>query len=688
MDTHLKNILLEMRRLMDYDRSLGQFINEQGSADIYIDRLAKEKASGKPRPADKLGLTYRQKFITHDKKTNKKFKGYFDNDMKLGECFDVVFFDEQNTNALSAMDIPQNQIFKDQYGYYTKGESLSYGGETRIYLPKDEFFKGLKDIVKSFTAYQTCNDQKKKQNGRKYTLIYQLVEPEKAVAIFTTDADGDKETSTDPSRGWQITNFAGSQSGYFAESTAFENESNLKTDKAENVMLPVYYDEYSLQNYGEEYGRSEFDIWYDSGWGIVTIIAAQILLAIATAGIGNAISASIGATGLASTMIVVGAELSVEFTIGLIEAKYLFDRGYNTGAYMVLIFSLFPVFNRLGLIKRLAGGYSETKIIKMLQDIGKLSKNEKFKTPGDVKSWLKTLDDKTRLFVQDVLEQGGKALEELNQAELKKDINKGLAKIMDEIKTSSVTKPTRELASEILKDSPKRYGETFKMIGINLVAVLGSLPAFFTLVKDDEDFKRDPQGFFKNGESKIEQFKKVLDEKKMRLVIQKNEELQNKIIQNPNDPTPQIELLNFFKDLGDFGKKDYESYRTNLYKEMYNLTKSQMLEEYKYKRELMNLEEYKILIPGEEILLNACPSIPKAPYNNKQQVCDFLTWVSQNKKDFTFQLPELTGNHIFNGVETCDELDESFSDNYIINQCQFKIAYQKYGKEYETQLNK
>jgi hypothetical protein len=682
MDTELKNILSEMRRLMDYDRSIGQIINEQDTGfERNLERRNQEILKNAPNVVDKEGLTYKQKF-------KGGYKGYFDNDMKLGECFDIVLFDDKNSNALSAMDIPQNQVFKDEYGYYTKGKSLSYGGETRIYLPKDQFFKGLRGLVKSFTAYQTCRDQKRKQNGRKYTLIYQLVEPEKAVTIFTTDADGDKETSTDPSRGWQITNFAGNESGYFAESTT-ENPSPYKADKAENIMLPEYYNEYSLQNYGEEYGRSEFDIWYDSGWGIVTVIAAQILLAIATAGIGNAISAGIGATGLASTMIVVGAELSVEFTMGLIEAKYLFDRGYNTGAYMVLIFSLFPVFNRLGFIKTLAGGYSETRIIKMLQEIGRLSDNGKFKTPGDVKAWLKTLDDKTRLFVQDVLEQGGRALEQVNKAALKQDINKGLAKIMDEIKTSRVTKSTTELASQFFKDLPKVYGPTFKLIGIQLGTIATSLPAFFTLVEDDEEIKKDPQGFFKNAESKIKQFAQALNEKNMSFIQDKITELQTRVINNPNDTTPQIELLNLFKDLGDLGKKDYESYRTALYKEMYNLTKLQMLEEYKAQRTMMDVTKYKNIIENpEETFLNACPSIPKTPYNSVQQVCDFLVWVSQNKKDFTYQLPDKFGDYTFTGVVTCDKKDKSFSDNFIINECEFKIAYQKYGKEYESQLDK
>ena len=684
MDKDLKNILSEMKRLMNYNRSSLQYINEQGfggSAGIVgtPQNFKQDKRVTDPKTSN----FYKQKF--------KSYKGYFDNEMMLGECFDVVKF-TTNDNAITSMDIPRNEIFKDEYGYYTKGKSLSFGGEARIYLPKYDFFKGLEGVVKSFTAYKTCNDQKKRQGGRKYTLVYQLVEPEKATALFTMDADGEKETSNDSSRGWQITNFAGSESGYFAEDTSQEPEGGWgqKSDNPKNNMLPQYFNEYSLQNYGEEYARSEFDIWYDSGWGITTVIAAQILLAIATAGIGNAISAAVGATGLASTAIVVGAELSLEFTIGLIEANYLFDRGYNTGAYMVLIFSLFPVFNRLGFIGKLSGRITEDEVARLLTQISKEAKSGKFKTPGDVKAWLKSLDDATRRSVEELLQKGSKALEKSNAKALTTDINKSLNKILNEIKTKGLTKETQTLITITTKEWPKLYGPTLKLIGIDLGVVVGSLPLFSKFVEDDEEIKRDPQGFMKKVGEGINRFKALVgfSNELEQKIKSKGDELMAKVSTNPNDTNAVTELINYLKDFAGTGSQTYNDIRTNAYKTLYNIVVAQMQYEYYEKRGDFDLKSY-ISIVDESYLLSPCQDLQQTPFKTKDEACKFLNWVNQTKKDTngnsTFKYyVNINGKNIENiGVYTCDKRGENNSSlNLILNDCEIKNAWQQYGKEY------
>lgn len=683
MDKELKIVLSEMRRLMNYNRSQDNLINEQTFQEyIQYDNQGTKQDKGVKDGKD--DIFYKQKF--------KPYKGYFDNNMMLGECFDVTLFDNNNANAISAMDIPRNEIFKDGYGYYTKGKSLSFGGETRIYLPKDEFFKNLIGVVKTFTAYKTCNDQKKRQGGRRYTLVYQLIEPEKATAIFTMDADGEKETSTDPSRGWQITNFAGNESGYFAEDTSQEPEGGWgqKSDNPKNNMLPQYFNEYSLQNYGEEYARSEFDIWYDSGWGITAIIAAQILLAIATAGVGNAISAAVGATGLASTAIVVGAELSVEFTIGLIEAKYLFDRGYNTGAYMVLIFSLFPVFNRLGFIGKLSGRITEDEVARLLKEIGQEADAGRFKTPGDVKAWLKSLDDTTRRTVEDLLQKGSKALEKANSKALVTDINKSLNKILNEIKTKGLTKETQAVIKATTKEWPKLYGPTLKLIGIDLGVVLGSIPLFATFVEDDQEIKQDPQGFMKKVGDGINKFKAIigfsseLEEK----IKAKGDDLMSRVSANPNDTNAMTELINYLKDFAGTGSQNYNDIRTEAYKTLYDIVVVQMQYDYHKNKGDFELKKYTS-IADENYLLSPCKDLTQTPFKTKDEACKFLTWVDQTKKDTygesTFKYyVNFNGKNIENiGVYTCDKRNENNSSlNLILNDCEIKNAWQQYGKEY------
>ena len=150
MDSNLENILSEMKRLMDYDRSLGGLILEQGSADITdMNRAETQLNSTGTKAVDKEGVWYRQKF--------SKNKGFFDNNMMLGECFDIELFTSENANAYSAMNIPKGEIFKDADGYYIHGDTSDYGDKrkVKVYLPKNEFFNQLIGVVKSFIAYQT-----------------------------------------------------------------------------------------------------------------------------------------------------------------------------------------------------------------------------------------------------------------------------------------------------------------------------------------------------------------------------------------------------------------------------------------------------------------------------------------------------------------------------------------------------
>ena len=690
MDKELKIVLSEMRRLMNYNRSQDNLINEQTFQEYtqYDNQGTKQDKGVKDGKTD---IFYKQNF--------KPYKGFFDNDMMLGECFDVVLFTETD-NALTSMDIPRNEIFKDSYGYYTKGNSLSFGGQTRIYLPKDEFFKRLAGVVKSFTAYQTCNDQKKRQGGRKYTLVYQLVSPEKAIALFTEDADGQKETSTDPSRGWRITNFAGNQSGYFTEDTTQEPEEGWgqKSDNPKNNMLPQYFNEYSLQNYGQEYARSEFDIWYDSGWGIGVIIGLQILAAIATAGIGNAISAAAGLTGWASTAVVVGAELSVEFTMGLVEANYLFDRGYNTGAYMVLIFSLFPVFNRLGFIERLSGRISEETVARLLKEVFQEAEAGRFVTDGDVKTWLKSLDDVTRRTVEDLIQQSSKALEKANSKEITDGINSALRQILNDIKAKGLTTGVKSTIKELTKEWPNVYGPTLKLIGIDLGVVLGSLPLFMTFVEDDEEIKRDPQRFMGDVKTKIEKFASILLDNEKTRVVELGKQLQEKATANPEDSNAQIELLNFFKDMNQFDM--YESMKTEQAKEIYRIVlqrATDMMLKADAEGEAKTAEELvEIISDFTKVLIKHCKDMPVTNLKNKTEVCAFLDWVQQTKKDAQ---GNVTFKMVVNGTEYTKKLTicskkiptsnfQCLSETYLLNSCETKILYKTYGKEYEATKKK
>jgi hypothetical protein len=554
MEKNLKNVLLEMKRLMSYDRSLGNLITEQGSADITDNRRSKEQLSTSTVAVDKEGITYKQKFKTR--------KGYFDNEMMLGECFYIEEFTSSNANAYSAMDIPKDKIFKDNDGYYIKADTKDYGDnrKVKVYLPKDEFFKQFIGMVKSFIAYETCNDSRKRQGGKKYSLIYQLTNPEDAIVTQIIDSEGVKYTDTDVSRGWQISTFGGSESGYFRSKN--QNDISVTPNTLINSTLPSDFVEYSLQNYGEEYGRSEFDIWYDSGWGTAIMIGGAILLSVMTGGIAGVLTAGMESA-LMARGITLAAELGAELVVGIPEAIYLAKRGNNAGATMVLIFSLLPLLNRSGLIKRASGTLSNKQQYELINQIYKNS--DEFKTPGDIKSWIKSLDNKTRTFVEETLQQGSNALGKLDKDLLEKDIRDGLKRVIDDIKVNKVVTSAgnKEIVDVLKGFSNNKWSTALNLIGLNLGAVLATIPIIITAVEDDEDFKRDPQKILEKASENAQKILDKVSEKIKNDLNKKITELNSKLMSNPNDMDSAKEYLNILKDIS---YEDYHDYKSDIMK--------------------------------------------------------------------------------------------------------------------------
>jgi hypothetical protein len=699
MEKNLKQILSEMKKLMEYNPSIGKIISEQ-DPDFDIDpRLGSQKSDrlGKGGTFDKQqkeltrkgvkstdGYFYRQSFNEH--------KGYFDNNMMLGECFDIINF-TTNDNALTSMNIPKDKMFKDEIGYYIKGKTNAYGDsrDIRIYLPKDDFFRNLNGVVKSFIAYQTCNDQKRKQGGRKYNLVYQLTDPSKAVINQIIDGNGFQIIDGEVSRGWTISQFGGNQSGYF-RSKSEEYDDVIGGDPSlKGSLLPQDFSEFSLDNYGEEYGRSDFDIWYDSNWGTAVSIGVAILASIVTAGIA-------GAIGITSRVAILGAELAGELLIAIPEAIYLKGRGLNSSAAMVLIFSLIPVLNASGFAKKLTGSLTDKEIKNLIKQVKDKAPN--FKTPGDVKDWIKGLDDKTRKFVEETLQYGSDALKQVNKEALVKDIESGLKKIANEkISSKVVINELQENADKLFMDYAKNYGSTFKLIGLDLVAVFSSMPIIKTLVKDDEEIMKDPQGFLENVKKNIELVFGNTDEKIRKKAEEECKKLQSDFI-NATTTDEQLEkgklYLNFLRDIGNTGKIDYEEMSTEAYKVLLQMVLYDIKKEYyvayannQTKEILESKNKYNQLVNTtekfEQSLLSFCSDLPMTPFQNYQEACEFLTWVSTNKKNFYFTISFEDGTEMtVMGVKSCDfkKNELGYSESFIMNECEIRNAYSQYGTEY------
>lgn len=687
MEKNLENIILEMKRLMSYDRSLGNLVIEQGSADITDLRRSKEQLSNKSTSkvaVDKEGITYNQKF--------KTYKGYFDNEMMLGECFYVEEFTSSNANAYSAMDIPKDKIFKDNDGYYIKADTKDYGDNRKIkvYLPKDEFFKQFIGMVKSFIAYETCGDAKKRQGGKKYSLIYQLTNPEDAIVTQIVDSEGVKHTDTNVSRGWQISTFGGSESGYFRVKN--QNDVGSSTPNTLiNSTLPSEFVEYSLQNYGEEYGRSEFDIWYDSGWGTVVMIGGAVLLSVITGGVAGLFTAGMESA-LMARGITLATELGAELVVGIPEAIYLAKRGNNAGATMVLLFSLLPLLNKTGFIKRASGTLSNKQQYELISQIYRNS--DQFKTPGDIKAWIKSLDNKTRTFVEETLQQGSTALKKINSDVLEKDIKDGLKTLIDEVKVNKVVtseiKATNLTFTNLLKSySNGKWSTPLKLIGLNLGAVFASIPIITTLVEDDEELKRDPQKILERAADNAQKIYDKISQESVGELNKKISELEAKLTSNPNDMDSAREYLNIVKDLNNLNYQDLKSQimRSFLQKVIVDI-KTKYLENKSKKQYSENqkmIEEFNSVMLGgaDEIwksLLTDCTTTENTPFKTRDEACKFLDWVNTNHPEFTY-----TWRNIKLVITPCSTDDRKFQpDWYLINDCEIKYAYSKYKSIYNN----
>jgi hypothetical protein len=678
---NIRSILIseqEKNKIRSLYNSDNNFISEQSpSADIADMNRYKEQLSKSPsNPKSKDGVFYKQSFQPH--------KGYFDNQMMLGECFDVVKF-TANDNAVTSMNIPNEKIFKDYIGYYIKGKTNSYGGsrDIRIYLPKDEFFKSLSDVVKSFTAYPTCSDQKTKEGGRKYNLVYQLNDTSKAVINQVVDGNGISIEDSDPARGWIISQFGGSQSGYFRGKS---EEYGDGPETLTNDILPQDFSEYSLENYGEEYGRSSFDIWYDSGWGTAISIGAAILVSVVTAGIGTAV-------GVTSRAAILGFELAGELAIAIPEAKYLLGRGMNSSATMVLIFALIPVLNASNFAKKVTGTLTDKEIVNLIK---KVLNNKELETPGDIKLWIKSLDGKTRKFVEEALQNGSDYLKQVNKRQLVEDINNGLKNVINDVKSKKVvTKELQESTEKLFADLSKSYASTFKLIGLDLVSVFASIPLITLIVRDNEEFMRDPQRIMKNASENAKKLLDVVDKRITTELYNEITELQRKFNSNNDDIESGRKLFEIVENLSSITDPKYDYKKETLInsflqKVLYQITVEYM--ESKLKRDSdtnKRARETLKILPGLEdefwkSLTNYCSDVPQTIFKTKDEACNFIDWVIKNQIDFKSK--NGWGKEM-KGIQNCDDrISEHQPEWYIMNNCTIKQAYNQYKDLYNQSI--
>lgn len=473
--------------------------------------------------------------------------GYY-SDFKLGECSAVEYFG-QNESAIYAMDI-RSDVYQDDNGYFIKvGGSGNKEMQVSLYLPSDEFFKQMTGKVKSFLAFDSCKTACKFKKGEsldkddkkeRFVLLYQLRDPSKAMNSILYGPEGAVPTDLDPlDRGWDLVTANIMESGYFSVNP-------------DNIMSAMK--EYTSDEYNSNFGKSEFDQWYDSGWGTFGQIALAVFIGIIT---GAAAAPFIAMIEAQATRIAVNlaVQTGAELLVAIPEAIYLTGRGMNTNAAFVLVLAMIPLVQG----KIVGGTALDPTTYGHVHECMRRYGNGEFKTPADLKRYFKSLPD-GGVAIQKIFKDTSTALAEnggrLMESEIAAAMNKLIKEIPKGVESLGFKIGAMETYQQIAKYIPSKSQQLFKVAKIGGVTVLASFavhPILAFFIKD-ADWVKNPQKLPPAEETAMK-LGAVLMEKKVSPLNQKmeklREELQVAIVNQDTRKAAQItvELVRIIDDL-------------------------------------------------------------------------------------------------------------------------------------------
>ena len=546
-----------------------------------------------------------------DQKMVSTDKGYFNDEMWIGEKFKITYFDGSG-EPYELMDVGMLEkktgwkCYSDENGYYLKikNSSIDSGTDLRVYLPKKEWFDQFKGSIRSITDYEGTGGSKEKNT---YGLCFYLKSPQNAIKTRFERPDGTvffgppqnildpvtKQYTDDPSRGWSVLDTY-KMSGYFTtEGNVYGNNLVESSDK-NNVINEVglsgeggyddYYgseqyiknaevdngearknklngeimsimnnppsglQEYEWATYGEKYGRSEFDRWYDGSSGTWIVIGLQIAGSIAFAPLAEgwaAYAASSASYSARKFAVYVGSEL----ILGAWEASYLYNRGLTSQAGLVLFCCFLPLLTESTAFGRLIGrppGFDQA-INNLVYDVGSRSLRGSFITPAEFKKWFKGLEPGLRQEIQNMMEISADYYSKVGTKSLQNKIVKAMSDSLITIKESGIKgaddimalkkwnnlSRVEKLAIQLrirdfyggkngLKNLEAKYGvplgsaitqgkyQFLKTIGITIFAVGGVLmPICVFAIGDNEEMVKDPQGILNGSENTIKSFMEI-----------------------------------------------------------------------------------------------------------------------------------------------------------------------------------
>jgi len=641
----------------------------------------------------------------------------FNDSQDIMECWDCQIFTSES-NAANCMYIPGKTIYKDpEYGYFFFGDEQE---SVRIYLPKDEFFTQYQNKVKSITAYKTCSDACKKQNGELFSLVYNLKDPRQAIFTTVMTPEGPKMTGDNTiNRGWELNYSIVKDTGYFSMGGQNTDPSNVTS------LDPSKITELSLLNYAEDYARSPFDQLFDSGLGTVIMIVGAVAVSVLSE--GTLAPAMIGwiESQAARTILTVAIQMTTEYALAIPEILYLQKRGKDTDAVFVAILAHVPLFQAAWLNK----AYKLDPDIVYGQTTELLNKYRMgtYKTPADMKNHLKELaktNPELAKYLGEILETVGENIvknPDLIKRSFATEIN-NIIKNTDAGKLKKVEKAWQRVqrVNDLVPAGSGALLKTAKVFGVIMVPAFG-VNYGLTAIMGENPLVKDP---YKLGRvmTALESLGSIVtnsgDVKKLQALVESSKQKCDTAIVNQDyallveGTTETINILEQIDAILDKtvtlkadGTAEMTGLKKNITSPFVSMLLGILIKQIETESQA-SLEKGKgiqsqsvaKIKSGFNIKVFQEPSkfmcetivLENNPPKTKQEVCLFVDWVLKYYSSFTFKKPERTNpprksDKFNNKLSSCyywETNNKEYKDDFYLNECGFKLAWKQYGKNY------
>jgi hypothetical protein len=425
MGKELNILLEEIKQLMDYNRSLGGLILEQGSADIVDMRRSEEQLKNSNAPEKR-------------KKENDIKYFNFGNIAKIPYTNGTQLFYLNNIDTGNILGLTK----KDKYGYYDEIFVDSYNANVRRYYPTSDW-EDWSYLKRNKIPYSF-----KTKNGQFFHLLLKLIDPTKSVS--------DLDDSSNKSRGWALS-YPGSKNAVSNDSGTGYYRTDGGNQIPYNITAPIVPGDLSTYDLDS---RSGFDKFMDSGFGVIAqvVVAIGVTLLTRNLAIGQMTAEGIVSTNVIRSRLFL-ASVFAESLQGIPLSIYYFNRpGYESAGWMSLAFIMLPAIQRFTPLNNILPDFNTQTCLGISKKI--MESNLKTITQSDLKAFMSKLSMEEKTLFLEVLKKSDDISKIMKSSEgkfLKQELKSpDYLKYKDEL-LALVNKPTESLFKTMTKD----FGITF-----------------------------------------------------------------------------------------------------------------------------------------------------------------------------------------------------------------------------------